>query len=225
MTGLEPCQVLNFPFLPAREIFPFTSPRMSKDKLYYGASLYHQVQSQGEEAEASEEKSLLGHSWRGRMVFLKIHLHKEVTMPFPFSLLCTPSWGQAGQEPLCICLLSTPSNSWQVQLRPGSPNISNKAKRNEWLVFAVPVTALVTLQSYDIIITSSEHSNFAVVWGKLTTVLIRGWCTRGPAAPLAPVHRMPSWQKRGCARAHPSHCHHVCIQPASTTKLIKLLSG
>lgn len=60
MTGWEPCQVLNFPFLPAREIFPFTSLRMSKDKLYYGASLYHQVQSQGEDAEASEEKSLLG---------------------------------------------------------------------------------------------------------------------------------------------------------------------
>lgn len=115
-------------------------------------------------------------------------------MPFPFPLLRTPSWGQAGEATRYYVsaspLLQT-SDSWQAQLRPGIPDVSIKLEKVSDFFF-VPVIVLVTLQPYDIIVTSSKHSNFAVVRGKWTTVLIRGWCTTGPAAPLAPVHRMRS---------------------------------
>lgn len=114
-------------------------------------------------------------------------------MPFPFPPLRTSSWGQAGEATryyVSASRLLQTSDSWQAQLRPGIPDASIKLE--EVSDFFVPVIVLVTLQPYDIIVTSSKHSNFAVVRGKWATVLIRGWCTAGPAAPLAPVHRMRS---------------------------------
>lgn len=144
-------------------------------------------------------------------------------MPFPFPLLCSPLQGQAEKAArhhvLASCLLlQTAPDLWQV--RPGRPTASVKLKevRDPCFCF-VPVTALITPQPYDIIVISSQHSNFAVAWGKRTTVLIRGWFTRGPAALLAAVltEERPC---QGLSISPPSHL----LQPVTITKLIKLFS-
>lgn len=97
---------LNFNILwqvenPASQIFHFTFCVL-KDRLYYGARLYHEVQSQGERGgnKPQSRNHGWGQSWRGRAVFFKIHLYNVVTepssaMPFTFPLFCTPSWGRA----------------------------------------------------------------------------------------------------------------------------------
>lgn len=83
-------------------------------------------------------------------------------MPFPPPLLCTPSWGQAGEatrhyvsaSPL---LLQTPPGSREVQLRAGSPNVSIKLEEVSDSFFLLLLTALVALQHYDIIAASSKQ--------------------------------------------------------------------
>lgn len=67
---------------PARQIFHFTFS-LPKEPHYCGARLYHQVKSQGERGgrKFQRKNPFCRHSWRGKVVFLKIHLCNEVTEP------------------------------------------------------------------------------------------------------------------------------------------------
>lgn len=94
------CQVEK----PASQIFHFISCIL-KDRHYYGAWLYHEVQSEGEREMATSLRAEImagGSDKRGRTLLFETHLYNEVTepssaLPFSFPLLCTPSWGWAGK--------------------------------------------------------------------------------------------------------------------------------